>query len=311
VRTRYSDFKDLLLSIENPRNPRNEKMYFSSLKTHLDLMSEERKTFSPEADRQEMTMFRNELLGIIHESVFCKYVYDKPLGYCGDYMTQEMIWFGITEGGEKRYSGFTSRGGMISSFTFSMENPRANVARVRYIQKKIRKAGPNIASIGCGSCIELWGMEESLRDKNHIFLLDIDGQALKRAREKIPRDIPQLEIVQDNILKYIARMRHKHELESMDLIYCMGLIDYFTHKSAKRIVQDLWYNVKPGGSLVISNAHPGNPTRLWMEYGGDWFLSYKTSEEMLAMVDGLPELHSVDLELDEFGVYQYLDIRKG
>lgn len=36
--------------------------------------------------------FQNELLPLIHESDFCRYIYEKPLGYAGDFKTQVMIW---------------------------------------------------------------------------------------------------------------------------------------------------------------------------------------------------------------------------
>jgi hypothetical protein len=68
--------------------------------------------------------------------------------------------------------------------------------------------------------------------------------------------------------------------------------------------------VLPGGELVITNAEIGNPTRLWMEYGGDWFLQYKTQEQMAEIAEGLADVKNFEVMIDEFGVYQYLHIKK-
>jgi hypothetical protein len=47
-----------------------------------------------------------------------------------------------------------------------------------------------------------------------------------------------------------------------------------------------------------------------LEYGGDWFLKYKSEEEMLELAGGIYDALDVTLSKDTSGVYQYLEIRK-
>ena len=58
------------------------------------------------------------------------------------------------------------------------------------------------------------------------------------------------------------------------------------------------------------NADPGNPTRLWMEYVGEWFMEYKTKDELLALTEKLANVAKVNIEQDPFGVYNYLELVK-
>ena len=88
------------------------------------------------------------------------------------------------------------------------------------------------------------------------------------------------------------------------------MLDYFESNSAKRITSGLWKMVAPGGSLLVTNAHPNNLTRFWMEYGGDWFLKYKDEGQMRELAEGLSDVSSVSLRPDSQCIYQYLEIRR-
>jgi hypothetical protein len=115
---------------------------------------------------------------------------------------------------------------------------------------------------------------------------------------------------QDNVLKFALRDPKNHR-NSRDFVYAFGLLDYFPLKSAQRIVHGLWQYVAPGGTLVVTNAHPSNPTRLLMEYGGDWYLQYKDEETMYALALGLEGVVATTLQVDTYGIYQYLNLQKG
>jgi extracellular factor (EF) 3-hydroxypalmitic acid methyl ester biosynthesis protein len=94
------------------------------------------------------------------------------------------------------------------------------------------------------------------------------------------------------------------------LIYLLGLLDYFSVKHSAKIVSRLWQNVTSGGKLILTNAHASNPTRLWMEYVSEWYLLYKTKDEMYQIIDGLQSLDNVEYIMDEFSVYQYMILTK-
>ncbi|RPJ09000.1 MAG: class I SAM-dependent methyltransferase [Spirochaetaceae bacterium] len=301
--------KELLLALPAISAQQGEEASYGMLDAKLREMASRRKEPGSEEDKEAMKLFQEDLLPLIHQSTFCKYVYDKPRGYAGDYKTQEMIWFAHKDGGEHRYLGETPLGKILSAHTFCMENSRANIARIVYLKKQIRKSGNRIASIGCGSCIELWGLGRKFMRTRDIFLLDMDEEALAAAKSKIT-GTGKLVFMNQNILKFIAINREKHLLGERDLIYVIGMMDYFTVKSAKKILAALWESVAPGGTLLFTNAHPANPTRLWMEYGGEWFLCYKEEREMREMVADLDGVAEVSHHLDKFNVYHYMEVKK-
>lgn len=190
-----------------------------------------------------------------------------------------------------------------------MNNIKANEERIYILKQIIQNEGNKIASIGCGSAIELWDFEEYKREIEDIFLLDFDIGALNRAKEKVKSNFANIQFNQDNILKFILAEKNSL-LTKRDLIYVFGLFDYFGIKNSERIVDGLWKFIDSQGLLVITIAHPDNPTRFWMEYGGNWFLEYKTKEELFSLTDNLSNVANVEITNDHFGVYQYLKIRK-
>ncbi len=298
-----------------------EKQCYDMLSGILEEFAEERETYSAEKDKEEYLKFKKEIHPILLESKFSKYIIHKPGGYAGDFVSQELIWFGRTLKGEYKYCGVTERGKLISSLTFDMEACKAYEERIKIIRDLIQNEGNEIASnkiasykiasIGCGSAIELWDLQDWIDEEDiDIFLLDQDDRALKRAKQKLGQvKNGNVCFHNENILKFILNQDNTI-LSPRDLIYVAGMTDYFSTENSSRIAKGLWKFVKPGGLLVVTNAHPKTPTRFWMEYGGDWILKYKTEGEMYRVSEGLSSIEDVKVRIDSQGVHQYLKIRK-
>ena len=278
------------------------------LEASLSDVAEYRSRLSAADDVDEMWRFRRALLPLLLQSEFGHYCFTKPRGYPGDFVTQEMIWIGRTCGGAHRYRGNSELGRLLTSLTFDMAAPAANESRVHRLRSRLAMQWPRVASIGCGSCIELWDPGEGFGSS--LLLVDQDAGALDRARERLTVPPDKVTFCHENVLKCILRNQRQHQLGQQDFIYAFGLLDYFPPPTAKRIVSALWDSVAPGGVLLVTNAHPGNPTKVWMEYVGDWFLNYKTGDQCLALSDDLPGLAERDLTIDDVGVYQYLELRR-
>ena len=157
--------------------------------------------------------------------------------------------------------------------------------------------------------MEYWDMEESFLKNLDILLLDMDEGALQSAHSHI-RANGNIHYLQANLLKFILCNQKNDTLGKRDLIYLLGLLDYFSVKHSAKIVSRLWENVNPGGKMILTNAHASNSTRLWMEYVSEWYLIYKTKDEMFQIIDGLENLERTEYLMDEFLVYQYLIIEK-
>lgn len=305
----FYELNDFLKCLPESYETLGEKKCYELLSTLLTKYAVDRKQLTKEQDLEEIQNFQKVILPYALQSEFGKYILERPRGYVGDFVSQEMIWFGRTNGKTTKYNGTSKIGQIINALTYEMDNPKANEERIYILQEIIKNSGPKIASVGCGCAIELWNHEEYKKEIDDIFLLDFDKGALLRAEEKVKSNKTKIQFHHDNVLKFLLAKDNKI-LSSRDLIYVFGLCDYFNIKNSKRIVEGLWKFIGSSGLLVITNAHPDNPTRLWMEYAGNWFLEYKTKDDMLSLIENLPGVSDADVYIDKYGVYQYLKIRK-
>lgn len=307
---KYNELKELLEYLPAILEKHGENTCYELLTSIINKYVEERKNFSKEQDLKEINEFQSIILPYIHQSEFGHYVLERPRGYIGDFVTQEMIWFARTNGRENKYRGITETGKIINYLTMEMENPKANEERIYTLRDIIKKGGKRIASLGCGSAIELWNIEDNTQDNKEILLLDQDNGALVEAKKHLEsKQGLSIDYCNENIVKFVLRKDNKY-LRAFDLVYVFGLCDYFNLKNSKRIVEGVWDMVDSGGLLVVTNAHPNNPTRFWMEYGGNWYLEYKTEDEMVSLASGLKDVEDIQLTLDIYKVFQYLEIRK-
>jgi len=305
----FVPLRDFLLSLPQLANEHGEAACYQQLDAMLQNLAEERKRLGAKAEGASRASFDSLILPLVCQSNFGKHLHDKPRGYPGDYLAQEMIWFGRTGDAHQRYTGTTEIGRLISALTFDMDNCRANEQRVYMLRSLVRTCGPRLASIGCGSCIELWDVRSLRSDPLDIFLLDRDQGALERARACIGASANYSTSYHcDNILRFALRPSPQR-IGERDLIYLFGLLDYFSAEHAVRVLVSLRRCLASGGLMVATNAHPRNPTRFWMEYAGDWWLNYKDEQTMLGIAGQVPGLDEVRLLTDDWGVYQYLHMK--
>jgi hypothetical protein len=69
-------------------------------------------------------------------------------------------------------------------------------------------------------------------------------------------------------------------LPTADLIACPGLFDYLEDRAAVDLLALLWRRLEPGGVLLAGNFAPGHPTRSYMEWVGNWYLIYRTADDL-------------------------------
>lgn len=109
-------------------------------------------------------------------------------------------------------------------------------------------------------------------------------QALAFVSEK--RDKRRLQsrirLIEANLV-HLALGRYKLDLSDQDLIYSIGLIDYFNDKLVVKLLNWIYDRLRPGGKVIVGNFHPRNPSKAFMDYLLDWKLIYRNEEDM----DGL------------------------
>lgn len=207
----------------------------------------------------------------------------KPQNIAGDHHMIKQIYQRGSE--EKRVVG-----NVINHCFFMEPACQAVVNRKRYITKKIQeKVQQNqgektfVASVASGPAEEFFEVYEDLGKDQYGALkasgVDIDKRACASVDDKIQANRLQNHFATYalDILKLNPVPQH---LQEQDLVYSMGLIDYFKDRATVKIINKVYEMLKPGGEIVIGNFHDTCDSRVFLDYMLGWKLIYRTEEDM-------------------------------
>jgi extracellular factor (EF) 3-hydroxypalmitic acid methyl ester biosynthesis protein len=220
----------------------------------------------------------------------------KPLGYAGDY--QLLHWISTD------YCCDDPLGGAFDRYFLRQAAPEAVRSRNEQTAAAMAEgclerdsAGYHVVSVGSGPADDIrqaiTRLPEERRRGLRVTLVDIDGEALQFAVEQVQPFLPcgAVHGVRENLFRLARRGRAEGVLQRPDLLVCPGLFDYLDDKTAGEMLSLLWRQLGDGGLLLVRNFAPSNPTRAYMEWVGNWYLIYRTAEDLrrLAIQAGIPE----------------------
>ncbi len=225
---------------------------------------------------------------------------NKPLGYAGDYLVIDWIYTNKT--------ATDYEGKLWDELFIRVPATQAVKNRKDYLCNLLSKLagektnGLSVLNIACGPCrdlaeaIELAGLKAA---GSHLHCVDVEKKAIAYAKEilkgyELPHVSFQWEIA--NALKLRTHRRY-------DLVWAAGLFDYLDNRCAKILLKRMWDWTAKGGRIVFGNYHPGNPSRNIMEWCLEWFLTYRTKEEMQTLCEeaGIPQ-DCVSFEQEPLGI---------
>ena len=264
--------------------------------------------------RKSISFLREKLSHLIHQAPFAERVYNKPLGYAGDFEMMNLIYRQETVG-KSLFARCLQR--------YYIDEPAAQAVRNRadYLVSVIspllaeRDKDPiKILSVACGPAME-W--QKILIDPSEwkrsakVDLLDQDEQALHYAQVQLKhlsrsyKNQVAFNYIHNAIKNIIARGLAK---ERYDLIYSAGLFDYFTDAVAQKAATSLYDSLKPGGTLIIGNFNVNNPTTLVMEYALDWELIYRSKNDLQRLYNTIGD--DISIEEEPLGINLFCVIKK-
>ncbi|MCP4690196.1 MAG: cyclic nucleotide-binding domain-containing protein [Desulfobacterales bacterium] len=227
---------------------------------------------------------RREVLPYLLLTKSAERFYSKPRGYAGDYLTIEIIYQNQPEG--------TGRIGALLDRCF-LNEPAAAAVRNRRglltgeILKCVREnedRGPTrVTSLACGPAAEIFDAFGQLEDPSLLApsLVDIDFQALAHVSDKAEKKKLKRYIhLHNSNLVYLALGRQTLDIKPQDLVYSIGLIDYFNDKFVIKLLNHVFGLLKPGGKVILGNFHPKNTSKAFMDHILDWKLIHRTEEDM-------------------------------
>jgi SAM-dependent methyltransferase len=219
----------------------------------------------------------------------------KPRGYAGDFELVERLW-------ERRCTD-DPRGAVFDDFfqrQAAVEAVRCRIAEsaaalVAHCYDRSRRPYRAV-TLASGAAIELaealGALPAGLRQWFSLVLLDFDHEALEHARARLaPLVAPeQLELRRENLFRVRAFQRQLDLLEQADFVLCLGLFDYLEDEPAAVILKLIWERLAEGGLMLVGNFAPHCTSRAYMEWIGNWYLLYRTADELarLAELAGIP-----------------------
>jgi SAM-dependent methyltransferase len=224
-------------------------------------------------------MVQRELLPYVHLSSFAERCYSKPRGYAGDYLTIEMMYNNEPSG--------TGRIGPIIDECMLREPPCQAARNRRHllsgqINETIRSTNgrAHIMSLACGPGREIFdALSGSALDAVDVTALDIDQEALSTVKKQSEQQGIPVRVLHGNLI-YLAAGRQQIDLPPQDLIYSIGLIDYFNDGLVVKLIDWIFDRLRPGGRVILGNFHPRNPARGLMDHVLEWPLIYRDENKM-------------------------------
>lgn len=224
----------------------------------------------------------------------------KPHGYAGDYEMLTRI--------SHQSCCDHPLGRLFDRYFQRQAAPQAVRARLEQTAAALavhvtRRAGQPCHAVSVGSgpgldvrqAVSILGGAECLRQLR-LTLLDVDPHALDVARANVAPLLPSdatIDCVHTNLPRLPQRSQAGKMLGTPDFLVCSGLFDYLDDEPAAAMLRLFWHRLAPAGILLVGNFAPTNPTQTYMEWIGNWYLTYRTREQMerLAALADIPASH--------------------
>ncbi len=224
-----------------------------------------------------------ELLPYILSSRIAERSYTKPRGYAGDYLTIEWLY-------QDEPSGVGALGTLFDRAILGLGCSKAVQHRRKILSDQIsqvvkERAGDpaEITSLACGPAREVYdhyvGNPHGSTVRSH--LVDLDAEALEfvgKWRDELGLTT-QIDLHHLNLVHLILG-RHVLDLPQQDLVYSIGLIDYFDDNFVIRLLDYIHGILRPGGKVILGNFHPSNRSRGLMDHVFDWKLIHRDEDDM-------------------------------
>ncbi len=176
----------------------------------------------------------------------------------------------------------------------------------RLLDQHATSGTPHILKVGVGPGRSMyeWLCANPL-SLMHFDCVEIDPDAVRYATE-LNRDFSDhITFIRKNCLKWQPKRQY-------DLIWAAGIFDYFDDATFVQMLQRLLAALAPGREIVIGNFAITNPSRPYMEFGGEWFLYHRSPDQLisLAMQCGIPREH-IAIGCEPLGVNLFLHVMHG
>jgi len=214
----------------------------------------------------------------------------KPRGYAGDFEMLEDFWNRrenpMVPG--KLFDRYFLKQAAVEAVRARMEQSAAAIIRLALEPERTEL---RVVSIGSGAATDLRRAARLLpanaRVKLHLTLVDIDESALAFAKARLDETLrpEQTAAERENLFRLAKGRRGAALVAEADVVLCTGLFDYLSDADAAAMLGLFWNGLRSGGELFVGNFAPHCPTRAYMEWLGNWYLTYRTVDEFMQVAE--------------------------
>ncbi len=252
------------------------------------------------------SIYQERLLGLTATAPLNRRVYNKPLGYPGDYIMMSYYY-------DDMYAGETTYEKLMHRYTLSTPLAQAIISRTMFAKQMIIDAIRNssgkidVLSIGAGPAneiIDLIVTEPEILGNLTITLVDAEKNALDAVREEVDllkqiiKTNIQIEYVKINVID-LVKDRMVLAPEGYSLIYSLGLFDYLSDRASAKTIENLFSHLKTDGKLFISNYSKNIELRAYLEFLGEWQLELRDLNDMKAVAGKIAQDSSIEVYYPE------------
>lgn len=220
------------------------------------------------ATRDELR--RHPLYQVLLEDPYVNRAALKPRGYAGD---AELIDYAYDQNPP---AGICQRARALFDYSTGFQASEGVRQRRNYAEVMLDEAlaaGKRVCALASGHLREVDALGN--RDLGLITAVDQDPLSLARVNEAHGG---RIKLVEANVMRFLRASAQSGE--RFDLIYTLGLTDYFDRRAMSLLHRLMHACLAPGGSLMVANFLPGHFAIGWMDAVMDWQLIYRDEDEM-------------------------------
>jgi extracellular factor (EF) 3-hydroxypalmitic acid methyl ester biosynthesis protein len=194
----------------------------------------------------------------------------KPRGYAGDAALIDLAYDRIVP------EGTTALAAEMFNHSINFQASEGVRRRRDYAEQRLSQAwakGKRICALACGHLREADPLIGE--DLGAITVVDQDPLSLDIVRANHGETI---NIVEGNVIHYLRAAAKAGE--KFDLIYTLGLTDYFDERAMSLLHRLMKASLAPGGEIMLANFLPGHLAIGWMDAVMDWHLIYRDENDM-------------------------------
>jgi extracellular factor (EF) 3-hydroxypalmitic acid methyl ester biosynthesis protein len=245
--------------------------------------------------------------------------FQKPFGYAGDYEVMRFIY-------ELPFEGQTLFGKSICLMFNETSASRAVHHRKDLVKRRMRQLIESrrrplrILSIAAGPAQELYELLQEIDDipePLEIVLFEQDKGALAYAYGRLRPIVDnrwsrqvKLVYLHESIKRLLRDSQLFTPLGPFDLLYSVGLFDYLRPATAVQLARTFESQLADGGTALIGNMAPHNPSRWFMEHHLEWNLIYRSHAELLEIGARAAPRAKLQILEEESGVNPFVEISK-